>query len=159
MTFLEIDKKKIMAQTEWGWGGICQCSLWGSKVECKCLSLSNPTRFIFITEKSVQGPQCCFFPPNCQGVICRNKKWNWIPTLRPSACCEAIVVETCKVGASKEWMWTWRPVTTNTHLMVVLSCRELFGLRPLWCPPSMNNDFSWRLLWLRPSTFRATFAL
>lgn len=27
--------KTIMAQTERGWGGICQCSRWGSKVECK----------------------------------------------------------------------------------------------------------------------------
>lgn len=50
-----------MAQTEWGWGGICQCSRWGSKVECKCLSLSNPTRFISGTEKSVQGPQHFYF--------------------------------------------------------------------------------------------------
>lgn len=38
MTFLEREKEKkttIMAQTEWGWGGICQCSRWGSKVEYK----------------------------------------------------------------------------------------------------------------------------
>lgn len=58
-----------MAQTEWGWGGICHCSHWGSKVECKCLSLSNPTRFIFVTEKSVQGPQHLF-----QLSGCRQKK-------------------------------------------------------------------------------------
>lgn len=46
-----------MPQTDWGWGGICQCSDWGSEEECKYLSLSNPTHFISVTEKSVQPPQ------------------------------------------------------------------------------------------------------
>lgn len=59
-------KNTIMAQTEWGWGGICHCSHWGSKVECKCLSLSNPTHFIFVTEKSVQGPQHIFQLSGCR---------------------------------------------------------------------------------------------
>lgn len=49
--------KAIMPQTDWGWGGICQCSHWGSVKECKYLSLSSPTHFISVAEKSVRSLQ------------------------------------------------------------------------------------------------------
>lgn len=104
LTFLESKNKKrkkktIMAQTEWGWGGICQCSRWGSKVECKCLSLSNPTRFISGTEKSVQGPQHFYFQlSGCHLSEMVKKKWNWIPTPGPSVCCEVIAVWSMRDG-------------------------------------------------------------
>lgn len=70
-----------MAQTEWGWGGICHRAHWGSKVECKCLSLSNPTHFIFVTAKSVQGPQHLFQLSGCHlsGKEKKNLKVNFHP--------------------------------------------------------------------------------
>lgn len=117
MTFLEREKKKQSWHRRSG-GGVAfvKCSHWGSKVECKCLSLSNPTHFIFVTEKSVQGPQHFF--SNCQGVICQKKKRRSETESPPPVLLYVVrlqLFETRKVGACKEHTWTWRPVTSNTH--------------------------------------------
>lgn len=110
-----------MAQTEWGWGGICQCSHWGSKVECKCLSLSNPTHFIFVTEKSVQGPQHFFQLSGCH-LSEKSAIESPPPVLLYVVRLE--LFETCKVEACKEHTWTWR----RTHYM--LPYREPFSQSP-----------------------------
>lgn len=115
MTFLGREKEKhtIMAQTEWGWGGICQCSCWGSKVECKCLSLSNPTHFIFVAEKSVQGALTFFFFFFYKLSRCHlsEKRVKLHPL--PQSFCRLNLSETCKVVACKEG--TWQPVTSYSH--------------------------------------------
>lgn len=108
-----------MPQMDWGWGGICQCSDWGSEEECKYLSLSNPTHFISVTEKSVQPPPTLtFLLPTVRVSFVRNddkkkeKKWNWLPTPDPSVCCEGIADWNMRGGG----VW-------GTHVDVVDPCR------------------------------------
>lgn len=140
-----------MAQTEWGWGGICQCSHWGSKVECKMSVFVYSNTFYFCNWEICSGTPT-FFPTVRVSFVRKKKSETELPPPVLLYVVRLLLLRTCKVrvcvGGGERTRETWRPVTSSAHT-------------PRWAdlltltPPCLHQ---WTMTFLRsrePSDWRA----